>query len=1008
MRRHSTVRKCILTALIGIGVGVCGTHVGIAAEVSKNLLSNSSFTQCTNPGIPDYWGTDFGRKVENWTGCYGIDEQMEPPIKGVKCLRVSNPMADAPMGVDPYWGVSGGSEKKERMFSVYIKGEEEGFPVKLIDNIGHITKVWSITKEWIRYDAPVETSRLLISIEKKGTVWLAAPQLELGKETTQYQPSGKDVIVVDNADVGKEIGKAIYGIADESPDKTLPHIQCLKISSPVVIDGKLDEPFWAQAKKAGDFKTPGGATASVQTEVYTAYDQSYLYIAFRCHEPDMNKLKADIPSGRDRNAYNDDSVEVFLMPEPNSKDYYQFAANINDAQYDSKKADASWNIDWKSAAQKGNGEWTIEIAFPFYELPVKNAKSPWRINFCRNRRADLKNPESSSWSCTFGKFHNPAKFGWLEGLESASLEKFCWDFDQDVFIKKSGDNTLSLQGAIIQSPAGKNEVTVEVEISSAGEKPEMKQKTVSISPPITTFQIDGFSTAWAEKKSCVVQLSLKEAASGNPARRMKYKISPKSIRSMLKLIVEDSFYTKDEYAALLAESGFSSPVNLEVTLRNSLTGAEFKLLKDPVLLAGQERKMIKLPISNLPEAEYEVIGSVYVNGEKIEETRDMLVKYPANAVEVRVNRIDRNLMVNNEPFFYFSTYIEAYTPGTTDWYTSPKNTVEEWQIRDLKNHGFTTMTYLWHVTTGKELQNILASEHIYRRFLDLCLKNEIKVIPWFYLDRKVSYLEFKDTTVALIKKFKDHPAILAWNLLDEQECWWEEANKSRKESDILDFYKEIKHADPYRPAYYNGVLRYDYGGREATDIGSGDYYAFFCFGDNNVNTLADKAISVNKLYKEVNKPCHFWIQMYGWWDAWREPTPSEMKVMSYLQFIYGTRLFDYFRYKPMYAPLWESTRILGEELKALDKLTSFPAKEMLVEKKDNVYLSLWQNGKSYYLITINGNKQDADIRFNTQIRIGEKISHGELLFEKQSAAVENNVLTDRLLPLQTRVYRLWK
>jgi hypothetical protein len=285
-------------------------------------------------------------------------------------------MADAPMGVDPYWGVSGGSEKKERMFSVYIKGEEEGFPVKLIDNIGHITKVWSITKEWIRYDAPVETSRLLISIEKKGTVWLAAPQLELGKETTQYQPSGKDVIVVDNADVGKEIGKAIYGIADESPDKTLPHIQCLKISSPVVIDGKLDEPFWPQAKKAGDFKTPGGATASVQTEVYTAYDQSYLYIAFRCHEPDMNKLKADIPSGRDRNAYNDDSVEVFLMPEPNSKDYYQFAANIIMPNMIAKKRMQAGILIGKAQRKRGMENGQLKLLSHFTSCLLKTLNPP--------------------------------------------------------------------------------------------------------------------------------------------------------------------------------------------------------------------------------------------------------------------------------------------------------------------------------------------------------------------------------------------------------------------------------------------------------------------------------------------------------------------------------------------------------------------------------------------------------------------------------------------------------
>ena len=61
---------------------------------------------------------------------------------------------------------------------------------------------------------------------------------------------------------------------------------------------------------------PGGQPLRcAATEVRSAYDRDNLYVHVTCHEPATDKLVATA-GGRDDDLWQDDSVEVFLAPEP--------------------------------------------------------------------------------------------------------------------------------------------------------------------------------------------------------------------------------------------------------------------------------------------------------------------------------------------------------------------------------------------------------------------------------------------------------------------------------------------------------------------------------------------------------------------------------------------------------------------------------------------------------------------------------------------------------------------
>lgn len=192
-----------------------------------------------------------------------------------------------------------------------------------------------------------------------------------------------------------------------------------RTSTPPVIDGRIEELCWRRVGRADGFVlNDTGREPREKTEAYVTYDDKNLYLAFICHETEIDKIKA-IATERDGSVWKDDCVEVFIDSDHDHFRYYHVVSNTKGVRYDEEVVflgtvptwNRHWNAVWQAEASVDKNSWSTEIAIPLKEI-MSSRNDLWGLNLCRERYASEK-PEFSSWSWTEGGFHKPKKFGHL-------------------------------------------------------------------------------------------------------------------------------------------------------------------------------------------------------------------------------------------------------------------------------------------------------------------------------------------------------------------------------------------------------------------------------------------------------------------------------------------------------------------------------------------------------------------------------------------------------------------
>lgn len=182
---------------------------------------------------------------------------------------------------------------------------------------------------------------------------------------------------------------------------------------PFRIDGR-DEPGWDAAAPADDFADwQGQGPASPATRARVAHDGRFLYVFARLEEPEMGGLRTQ-EHRHDGQLWEDDCFDIFVQPP--GRGYYLIIVNSEGITYEWDHTPDGLGLSWdpplEVAAARLDSAWTVEMAIPFSALG--GAPSPgesWKGNFCRERYA--AQTARSCWSCTFGGFHRPDRFGKL-------------------------------------------------------------------------------------------------------------------------------------------------------------------------------------------------------------------------------------------------------------------------------------------------------------------------------------------------------------------------------------------------------------------------------------------------------------------------------------------------------------------------------------------------------------------------------------------------------------------
>lgn len=196
---------------------------------------------------------------------------------------------------------------------------------------------------------------------------------------------------------------------------------CARADAPPVIDGDLGDTAWASAPVVDEFTVYGKPDlADIQTHFRVIYTDSDLLLGIRFDEPNMDKLT---PVGQPRDSmgvFHGETIEIFVDPDHDQQDYFQFAVNAAESIYDSRKTDPSWSADVRAGVQLADDHWTMEVALPWADLGVAPEKGALLgLNVCRDRYLGA-NKSWTNWARTSGGWHDPERFGHIVLSPSAT------------------------------------------------------------------------------------------------------------------------------------------------------------------------------------------------------------------------------------------------------------------------------------------------------------------------------------------------------------------------------------------------------------------------------------------------------------------------------------------------------------------------------------------------------------------------------------------------------------
>jgi hypothetical protein len=152
-----------------------------------------------------------------------------------------------------------------------------------------------------------------------------------------------------------------------------------RISSPIRMDGRVDEAAWLAIEPLGaTMSSPTfGAEPSERTEFRIAYDEDYLYISGVLHDRDPGGIRATTLR-RDDGALSNDWFAVTLdgyRDRENALIFGVTPAGVRtdlEAPNDAEGAlNLAWNAFWDANASRTDTGWSAEIRIPFTTLPYQ-------------------------------------------------------------------------------------------------------------------------------------------------------------------------------------------------------------------------------------------------------------------------------------------------------------------------------------------------------------------------------------------------------------------------------------------------------------------------------------------------------------------------------------------------------------------------------------------------------------------------------------------------------------
>ena len=212
-----------------------------------------------------------------------------------------------------------------------------------------------------------------------------------------------------------------------------------QLGSPLVIDGKLDEPSWSRAATTGSFVNVGTGEAPGPSELSGSakliYDDQALYVGFEVYDEDVRG--GFDPTQTDPHLWLKDTVELMIDPDGDgdNRDYYEIqvgpqnlvfdsafdAYNLPHVEPDGPFGHQEWSAKLQSAVEvrgtlddaREDEGYVVEMAIPWASFQKAKRTPPkpediWRMNFYA-----MQDNRGVAWSPILGQgnFHKASRFG---------------------------------------------------------------------------------------------------------------------------------------------------------------------------------------------------------------------------------------------------------------------------------------------------------------------------------------------------------------------------------------------------------------------------------------------------------------------------------------------------------------------------------------------------------------------------------------------------------------------
>lgn len=261
---------------------------------------------------------------------------------------------------------------------------------------------------------------------------------------------------------------------------------------------------------------------------------------------------------------------------------------------------------------------------------------------------------------------------------------------------------------------------------------------------------------------------------------------------------------------------------------------------------------------------------------------------------------------------------------------------------------------------------------------------------------------------AALKRFKDHPAVLAWNSGDEPDC------SNTPPAEVGKNIDAVRDVDPNHLLYTtvanpDVLLQY----APYVDVFSNDPYPI---ANGRINTIA-VANQTARAREAIRQSRPLWMvpQCFGYEKGpWQVPTAAQERSMTYQALIEGANgliwyVYDDKLFKVLEHPeLWAMMRQLTGEIKTLTPILLEPAydAQRFATGPDNCLRGACiRQGGDLYILTAHSNEKDLG-----QVELSPPGLPGkatvEVMFENRTLPVSGGKISDSFGPYAVHVYRV--